>query len=81
MSDKIMSEEELEIQVQEDDRIKEQSIHKHKKEIDIMNRAIFAINEYIIHFGRTSNVHDQCFDLKLQIEENKKHLENWISKI
>jgi len=46
-----------------------------------MDKLVFALNEYIIKFGRTSNVHDQCFDLKAQVLENKKHLQEWVDKI
>ena len=46
-----------------------------------MDKLIFALDEYIIKFGRVSNVHDQCFDLKVQVIENKKHLQEWVDKI
>ena len=46
-----------------------------------MNKLIFAINEYIIRFGRTSNIHDECMNLKAQVTKNKEHLEDWVNKI
>jgi len=46
-----------------------------------MDRLINAIDEYLIRFGRESNVHDQCFELKKQIEENKKHTQEYMEKI
>ena len=73
-----MSDQEIENAV---DQQKEQAIAKHMSDIKVMSKLVFALNEYIIKFGRTSNVHDQCFDLKLQVLENKKHLQEWIDKI
>ena len=73
-----MSDQEIENAV---DQQKEQAIAKHMKDIKVMSKLIFALNEYIIKFGRTSNVHDECFDLKAQIIENKKHLKEWVDKI
>ena len=46
-----------------------------------MNKLIFAINEYIIRFGRISNVHDECMILKAQVTSNKEKLEDWVDKI
>ena len=46
-----------------------------------MDRLINAIDEYLIRFGRESNVYDLCFDLKKQIEENKKHTQEYMDKI
>ena len=63
------------------DERKEQAIAKHSSEIRVMDRLINAIDEYLIRFGRESNVHDQCFDLKKQIEENKKHTQDYMDKI
>jgi len=81
MSDKYNLEEELNQRELDQDTEKETAIFKHLADIGVMDKLVFALNEYIIKFGRTSNVHDQCFDLKLQVLENKKHLQEWIEKI
>ena len=81
MSDKYNLEEELNQRELEQDTEKETAMFKHLADIGVMDKLVFALNEYIIKFGRTSNVHDQCFDLKLQVLENKKHLQEWIEKI
>ena len=66
---------------QEVDRAKEEAISKHMSDIKVMSKLINAINEYVIRFGRTSNVHDQCFDLKAQVQKNRDHLQDWVNKI
>ena len=63
------------------DKQKEFALAKHSSEIRVMDRLINAIDEYLIRFGRESNVHDQCFELKKQIEENKKHTQEYMDKI
>ena len=63
------------------DEVKKQAIAKHNSDLDVMNKLIFAINEYIIRFGRTSNVHDECMILKTQVTKNKEDLENWVKNI
>jgi hypothetical protein len=81
MSDKILSEEELEIETYKSDYIKENIIAKHMSDIQVMSKLIESINEYLIVFGRTSNVHDQLIDLKAQVKKNRDHLNDWINKI
>lgn len=81
MSDKYNLEEELNQREFEQDREKETAMFKHLADIGVMDKLVFALDQYIIKFGRASNVHDQCFDLKLQVLENKKHLQEWIDKI
>ena len=76
MSDRLIEDNDVSV-----DEVKEQAIAKHNKDLLIMSKLIFAINEYIIHFGRTSNVHDECMDLKTQVIRNKEHLEHWVDKI
>jgi len=73
-----MTDEELEFEV---DRQKEEAIAKHMSDIKVMSKLISSINEYLIRFGRTSNVHDQCFDLKVQVIKNRDHLQEWMNKI
>jgi len=76
MSDRLIEENDVSV-----DKVKEQAIAKHNKDLKVMAKLIFAINEYIIHFGRTSNCHDECMTLKAQVTSNKEHLENWVNKI
>ena len=81
MSDKILSEEELEIETYKSDYIKENIIAKHMSDIQVMSKLISSINDYLIVFGRTSNVHDQLIDLKAQVKKNRDHLNDWVNKI
>ena len=76
MSDRLVEDNDVSV-----DEVKEQAIAKHNKDLLIMTKLIFAINEYIIHFGRTSNVHDECMILKTQVTENKEKLQEWINTI
>ena len=73
-----MSDQEIEKAV---DQQKEQAIAKHMKDIKVMSKLVFALNEYIIKFGRTSNIHDECFDLKAQVIRNRDNLQDWVNKI
>ena len=63
------------------DEIKEQSLAKYNSDIEVMTKLINAIDEYLIRFGRTSNIHDECFDLKAQVLKNREHLQDWVDKI
>lgn len=81
MPDKYNLEEELNQIELDQDREKETAMFKHLADIGVMDKLVFALDQYILKFGRTSNVHDQCFDLKVQVLENKKHLQEWIDKI
>ena len=76
MSDRLIDENDVSV-----DEVKELAIAKHMSDIKGMNNLIMAINENIIRFGRTSNVHDQLLDLKNQVQNNKDHLQDWINKI
>lgn len=76
MSDRLIEDDDVSV-----DEVKEQAIAKHKRDIDVMWTLICALNEYIIRFGRTSNVHDECMNLKAQVTKNKEHLEHWVDKI
>ena len=66
MSDRLIEENDVSI-----DEVKEQAIAKHMSDIKVMNNLIMAINENIIRFGRTSNVHDQLLDLKIKCRKIK----------
>ena len=63
------------------DKQKERGLAKYSSEIRVMDNLLDALNEYMIKFGRQSNAHDLCFDLKKQIEENKKHTQNYMDVI
>jgi hypothetical protein len=76
MSDRLIEDDDVSV-----DEVKEQAIAKHNSDIDVMLRLIYALNEYIIRFGRTSNIHDECMNLKAQVTKNKEHLEEWVDKI
>jgi hypothetical protein len=76
MSDRLVEDNDVSV-----DEVKEQAIAKHNKDLLIMTKLIFSINEYIIHFGRTSNVHDECMILKTQVTKNKEKLQEWINTI
>tara|TARA_R100001224_G_scaffold113116_2_gene97423 strand:- start:155 stop:409 length:255 start_codon:yes stop_codon:yes gene_type:complete len=60
---------------------KNTAIAKYNKELKIIIETIYHINKYIIFFGRESNVFAQLKDVKAELENNKKHLENWINMI
>ena len=60
---------------------KNTDIAKYNKELKIIIETIYHINKYIIFFGRESNVFAQLKDVKAELENNKKHLENWINMI
>lgn len=81
MSDKILSEEEHEIEAQKADYIKEHLMAKHKADLQCMADLIDSIDDYLIRFGRVSNVHDQMWDLKCQLMQNQKNLIDWLNKI
>jgi hypothetical protein len=81
MSDKYNLEEELNQIEADQDQEKQTAIYHHLSDIKVMDKLIFALDEYMIKFGRVSNVHDQCFDLKVQVLENKKNLKEWVDKI
>ena len=82
MSDKYNLEDEFnQVEEIETEELQQSAISKHLKDICVMDKLVYALDEYILKFGRVSNVHDQCFDLKVQVLENKKHLQEWIDKI
>lgn len=81
MSDRLLNDNEIQESEILDDVVKKQSISKHNQDIIVMKNLIYSINEYIIRFGRTSNIHDELMDIKAQIKKNKEHIENWIDQI
>ena len=81
MSDKYNLEDEFNQIEADQDTEKQSAISKHLKDMVVMGKLVYALDEYILKFGRVSNVHDQCFDLKVQVLENKKHLQDWVDKI
>ena len=76
MSDRLIEENDISI-----DEVKEQSRAKHYSDMKKMKNLINAIDVYLITFGRTSNIHDELFDIKLQVIKNCKNLQNWIDQI
>ena len=81
MSDRYNLEDEFNQIEADQDTEKQSAISKHLKDMVVMGKLVYALDEYILKFGRVSNVHDQCFDLKVQVLENKKHLQEWVDKI
>jgi len=77
MSDELITD----LDIAEIEKAKEQAIAKHMSDIKVMSKLILSINEYIIRFGRTSNIHDQLFDLKAQVVKNRDNLQDWVNKI
>tara|TARA_A100001201_G_scaffold140838_1_gene134830 strand:- start:254 stop:484 length:231 start_codon:yes stop_codon:yes gene_type:complete len=76
MSDRLIEENDISV-----DETKQQAIAKHYSDMKVMSNLIDAIDAYLIRFGRTSNVHDDCFDLKLQLIKNRNQLQDWVDKI
>jgi len=77
MSDELITD----LDIVEIEKAKEQAIAKHMSDIKVMSKLVASINEYLIKFGRTSNVHDQLMDLKAQVIKNRDSLHNWINNI
>lgn len=76
LPDQILNQREQELESE-----KNTAIAKYNKELKIIIETIYHINKYIIFFGRESNVFAQLKDVKAELENNKKHLENWINMI
>ena len=57
---------------------KERGLAKHSSEIRMMDRLLDSLNEYMTYMGKESNAYNLCFDLKKQIEENKKHPQEYM---
>ena len=60
------------------DKQKNEGLSIHGSEIRMMDRLLDSLNEYMTYMGKESNVYHLCFDLKKQIEENKKHTQNYM---
>ena len=76
MSDRLVENDDVSV-----DEVKEKSRAKHYSDMKKMKNLINAIDVYLITFGRTSNIHDELFDIKLQVIKNCKNLQNWIDQI
>ena len=76
MSDRLVEDNDVSV-----DEVKKQSRAKHYSDMKKMKNLINAIDVYLITFGRTSNIHDELFDIKLQVIKNCKNLQNWIDQI
>ena len=60
---------------------KNEGLSIHASEIRMMDRLLDSLNEYMTYMGKESNAYNLCFDLKKQIEENKKHTQNYMDVI
>ena len=60
------------------DKQKERGLAKHSSEIRMMDRLLDSLNEYMTYMGKESNAYNLCFDLKKQIEENKKQTQEYM---
>ena len=82
MTDKLFqNEHEIQEMIDADNKVKEDIIAKHNEDLKVMDSLIYSLNAYIIRFGRTSNIHDECMDLKSQVKRNRDHLKSWIDLI
>ena len=57
---------------------KNEGLSIHASEIRMMDRLLDSLNEYMTYMGKESNAYDLCFDLKKQIEKNKKHTQEYM---
>jgi hypothetical protein len=60
------------------DKQKNEGLSIHGSEIRMMDRLLDSLNEYMTYMGKESNAYNLCFDLKKQIEENKKQTEEYM---
>ena len=63
------------------DRQKKEGYYSHWSEVKMMDRLLDSLNEYMTYMGEESNVYNLCFDLKKQIEENKKQTQEYMDLI
>ena len=60
---------------------KNEGLSIHGSEIRMMDRLLDSLNEYMTYMGKESNAYNLCFDLKKQIEENKKQTQEYMDLI
>lgn len=63
------------------DRQKNEGLSIHASEIRMMDELLSSLNLYMTYMGKESNAYDLCFDLKKQIEENKKQTQEYMDLI
>tara|TARA_R100000426_G_C4748646_1_gene82433 strand:+ start:126 stop:371 length:246 start_codon:yes stop_codon:yes gene_type:complete len=78
MSDRLFTEEELQIQSEKLDLDKERTLARYKPEFDSMKELIQALENYQSKYGKESNVHFEILDLKAKLLKNKESLEDFL---
>jgi len=63
------------------DKQKERGLSIHASEIRMMDELLSSLNLYMTYMGKESNAYNLCFDLKKQIEENKKQTQEYMALI
>lgn len=78
MSDRLFTEEELQIQSDKLDLDKERTLARYKPEFDSMKELIQALENYQSKYGKESNVYFEILDLKAKLLKNKESLEDFL---
>ena len=78
MSDRLFTEEELQIQSDKLDLNKERTLARYKPEFDSMKELIQALENYQSKYGKESNVYFEILDLKAKLLKNKESLEDFL---
>jgi|TARA_A100001388_G_scaffold276767_1_gene265485 hypothetical protein len=78
MSDRLFTEEELQIQSEKLDLDKERTLARYKPEFDSMKELIQALENYQSKYGKESNVYFEILDLKAKLLKNKESLEEFL---
>ena len=78
MSDRLFTEEELQIQSDKLDLDKERTLARYKPEFDSMKELIQALENYQSKYGKESNVYFEILDLKAKLLKNKESLEEFL---
>tara|TARA_R100000388_G_C7130238_1_gene105068 strand:- start:209 stop:454 length:246 start_codon:yes stop_codon:yes gene_type:complete len=78
MSDRLFTEEELQIQSEKLDLDKERTLARYKPEFDSMKELIQALENYQSKYGKESNVYFEILDLKAKLLKNKESLEDFL---
>ena len=63
------------------DKQKNEGLSIHGSEIRMMDELLSSLNLYMTYMGKESNAYNLCLDLKKQIEENKKHTQEYMDLI
>ena len=78
MSDRLFTEEELQIQSDKLDLDKERTLARYKPEFDSMKELIQALENYQSKYGKESNIYFEILDLKAKLLKNKESLEDFL---